>query len=117
VLDTLGELATVYQLADVAFVGGSLVPTGGHNPIEPARFGVPVLTGPHTRNFAAVYAQFISAGAAVVVHSREELATALTRWLSDPTAARRAGEAGRELLARNTGATSRVVDALETFLT
>jgi 3-deoxy-D-manno-octulosonic-acid transferase len=63
VLDTVGELAALYGLASVAFVGGSLVRSGGHNPIEPARFGVPVLTGPHIRNFALIYRDFIAAGA------------------------------------------------------
>ncbi|MFI5142453.1 MAG: 3-deoxy-D-manno-octulosonic acid transferase [Thermoanaerobaculales bacterium] len=116
VLDTVGELAALYQLADVAFVGGSLVATGGHNPIEPARFGVPVLTGPHLRNFAAVYRYFIAAGAARVVHSGEALATALEAWLTDRAAARRAGEAGLALLVRHAGATARTVDALELLL-
>jgi 3-deoxy-D-manno-octulosonic-acid transferase len=116
VLDTVGELAALYQLADVAFIGGSLVTTGGHNPIEPARFGVPVLTGPHVRNFSAVYQHFISAGAARVVHSAGELAAALDSWLTDPDAARAAGEAGVQLLARHAGATARTMDALERFL-
>jgi 3-deoxy-D-manno-octulosonic-acid transferase len=116
VLDTIGELAALYQLADVAFIGGSLVPTGGHNPIEPARFGVPTLTGPHVKNFAAVYREFITAGAARVVHSADELAGAVRTWLSDRSAARAAGEAGRQLLARHAGATARTVDALERLL-
>ena len=116
VLDTVGELAALYQLADVAFIGGSLVATGGHNPIEPARFGVPVLTGPHVRNFSAVYQHFISAGAARVVHSAGELAAALDGWLTDRDAARAAGGAGLQLLARHAGATSRTMDALERFL-
>jgi 3-deoxy-D-manno-octulosonic-acid transferase len=117
VLDTVGELAASYQLADVAFIGGSLVATGGHNPIEPARFGVPVLTGPHVRNFHAVYQHFISAGAAKVVHSAAELAAALDGWFTDRVTARAAGEAGQRLLARHAGATGRTVDALEPFLT
>ena len=117
VLDTVGELAALYQLADVAFIGGSLVATGGHNPIEPARFGVPVLSGPHIRNFAAVYQHFVTAGAAKVVRSAGELASALDGWLADPEAARAAGQAGLELLARHAGATARTMDALERFLT
>ncbi|HVN76519.1 MAG TPA: 3-deoxy-D-manno-octulosonic acid transferase [Thermoanaerobaculaceae bacterium] len=116
VLDTVGELASLYQLAEVAFVGGSLVPTGGHNPIEPARFAVPVLTGPHVRNFAAVYRSFVDAGAARTVHSGAELTAALQLWLTEPGAARAAGEAGRDLLARNAGATARIADALDRFL-
>lgn len=116
VLDTIGELAAIYQIGTVAFVGGSLVPVGGHNPIEPARYGVPVLTGPHIRNFAAVYREFVSAGAARVVQGRAELVAAAAAWLADPANARRAGEAGKALLARHAGATARTIDALEPIL-
>ncbi len=116
VLDTVGELAALYQLADVAFIGGSLVATGGHNPIEPARFAVPVLTGPHVRNFAAVYRSFVAAGATRVVHSSQELAAAIGEWLADGSRARGAGQAGLQLLQRNAGATARTMDALERFL-
>ena len=116
VLDTVGELAALYQLAAVAFVGGSLVPSGGHNPIEPARFGVPVLTGPHIRNFASIYDHFTVAGAARVARDETELTEALNAWLTDTAAARAAGEAGRQLLLRHAGATMRTVDALERFL-
>ncbi|MEW6337564.1 MAG: 3-deoxy-D-manno-octulosonic acid transferase [Acidobacteriota bacterium] len=116
VLDTIGELAAIYQLGALAFVGGSLVPVGGHNPIEPARFGVPVLTGPHVRNFSAVYEEFVAAGAARVVRDGAELEAAAAAWLADPPGARVAGEAGRALLARHAGATARTIDALEPFL-
>jgi 3-deoxy-D-manno-octulosonic-acid transferase len=116
VLDTVGELAALYQLADVAFVGGSLVRSGGHNPIEPARFGVPVLTGPHLRNFASVYRHFLAAGAARIARDEKELAEALATWFEDPDAAKAAGEAGRALLLRHAGTTARTVDALERFL-
>jgi 3-deoxy-D-manno-octulosonic-acid transferase len=116
VLDTIGELAALYAMATVAFVGGSLGPTGGHNPIEPARHGVPVLTGPNVRNFAAVYDSFFQSGAARVVRDHTELAAAIAAFLADPDLARAAGEAGRELLARNAGATARTVDALERLL-
>ncbi len=117
VLDTVGELAALYQLAAVAFVGGSLIRSGGgHNPIEPARFGVPVLTGPHIRNFALIYREFTAAGAARVVRDEGELRRELAAWLSDAGAARTAGEAGRQLLLRNAGATARTADALEQYL-
>lgn len=116
VLDTVGELAALYELGSFAFIGGSLVPSGGHNPIEPARFGLPVLTGPHVRNFAAVYAEFLIGGGAQVVYDAATLRRALLAWLDDPAAARRVGEAGRALLARHSGATARTVDALEPLL-
>jgi 3-deoxy-D-manno-octulosonic-acid transferase len=116
VLDTIGELAALYQLADIAFIGGSLLPTGGHNPIEPARFAVPTLTGPHVKNFATVYRQFIAVGAAHVVHDANELAAAVGAWLAEPAAARASGAAGKELLALHAGATARTVDALERLL-
>ena len=116
VLDTVGELAALYQLAAVAFVGGSLVASGGHNPIEPARFAVPVLTGPHQRNFASIYRHFDSAGASRTVRDEAELAQALAARLASPDTARAAGEAGHRLLLRHAGATARTVDALERFL-
>jgi 3-deoxy-D-manno-octulosonic-acid transferase len=116
VLDTVGELAALYELGCVAFVGGSLVPTGGHNPIEPARFGVPVLTGPYVRNFASVYHHFFAAGAARLVRGATDLRHQLERWLANPGEAQQAGAAGRALLARHAGATARTVDALEPLL-
>jgi 3-deoxy-D-manno-octulosonic-acid transferase len=117
VLDTVGELAALYQLAAVAFVGGSLARGGGgHNPIEPARFGVPVLTGPHIRNFALIYRDFTAAGAARVVRDEADLTASLAAWLADVGSARAAGEAGRRLLLRHAGATARTADALEQFL-
>ena len=60
-IDTIGELARAYRLAQMAFIGGSLVPTGGHNPLEPAVWGVPVLSGPHVHNFKEVYDEMIDA--------------------------------------------------------
>ncbi len=116
VLDTVGELAALYELGSVAFIGGSLVATGGHNPIEPARFGIPVLTGPNVRNFSGVYAHFLAAGAARVVRNAADLRRWLQSWLSEPAAAQRVGAAGRALLARHSGATARTVDALQSLL-
>ena len=116
VLDTVGELAGLYRVAEVAFVGGSLVPTGGHNPIEPALVGVPILTGPHVHNFRAIYKGFIAVGAARTVFDAADLAGALGQMLGDPSIARAAGEAGRTLVARHAGATARTVDLLEPLL-
>ncbi len=84
ILDTVGELAGLYGLADVVFVGGSLVPTGGHNMLEPAQRRKPVLFGPHTSNFRESAELLRSAGAAVVVHDAIELAGEVERLLKDP---------------------------------
>lgn len=111
-LDTIGELGRAYALAAFAFVGGSLAPTGGHNPLEPAVWRVPVLTGPHLHNFREVYDDLIAAGAARVVADPGELARGVRDWLEHPQAARAAGEAAWGVVERNSGATARTVDAL-----
>ena len=111
-LDTLGELARAYRFATVAFIGGSLVPTGGHNPLEPAVWGTPVLSGRHVYNFQEVYAELVGARGARLVADQHELVEALSRWLDDRDAARAAGEAAREVVERNRGATARTVEAL-----
>jgi 3-deoxy-D-manno-octulosonic-acid transferase len=111
-LDTIGELARAYRFAEAAFVGGSLAPTGGHNPLEPALWGVPVLSGPHVHNFAEVYDEMTAAGAAVLVGDADELVEGLVGWLGNPRAARVAGAAGRSVVEANRGATARTVSAL-----
>jgi 3-deoxy-D-manno-octulosonic-acid transferase len=111
-VDTIGELARAYRLARVAFIGGSLVPTGGHNPLEPAVWGVPVLSGPHVHNFREVYREMTEAGGARLVADTAELRVAAAVWLDDAKLARAAGAAGRDVVERNRGATARTVDAL-----
>ena len=111
-IDTIGELARAYRLATVAFIGGSLVPTGGHNPLEPAVWGVPVLSGPHVFNFEEVYEEMTEAGGARLVADSAELRVAVAAWLDEPDFAIAAGSAGREVVERNRGATSRTVSAL-----
>ena len=115
-LDTIGELARAYKVATIAFIGGSLAPTGGHNPLEPAVWGVPVLSGPHVHNFVEVYDEMTAAGAAGLVADGDEFATALGRWLDDPAAARAAGEAGRAAVESNRGATALTTKALLEFM-
>jgi 3-deoxy-D-manno-octulosonic-acid transferase len=105
-LDTIGELARAYKTAAVAFVGGSLAMTGGHNPLEPAVWGVPVVSGPHVHNFVEVYDEMTAAGAARLVADGDELATVLTDWLENPVDAGAAGEAGRRAVETNRGATA-----------
>jgi len=111
-LDTIGELSRAYRLAHVAFIGGSLAPTGGHNPLEAAVWGVPVLSGPHVHNFREVYDEMTAAGGARLVADVAELKVAAAVWLDDEKLARAAGGAGREVVETNSGATSRTVTAL-----
>jgi 3-deoxy-D-manno-octulosonic-acid transferase len=111
-IDTIGELARAYRLARIAFIGGSLVPTGGHNPLEPAVWGVPTLSGVHVHNFSEVYDELTAAGGARLVADVRELRAAAAAWLDEPAFAAAAGKAGREVIERNRGATERTVDAL-----
>ena len=110
-LDTIGDLAAVYGVADVAFVGGSLVPKGGHNPLEPAQFGVPVVMGPSYENFKEIVGAMKDAGAIRIV-ARESLGEALTELLTDHAAAKALGERGRSVFQSQAGATGRTVEAL-----
>jgi 3-deoxy-D-manno-octulosonic-acid transferase len=110
-LDTIGDLASVYSLGDVAFVGGSLVPSGGHNPLEPARFGVPVVMGRSSENFREIVAAMQGTGAIRIVGDGE-LAGALIDLLQREDEARRMGARGREVFAAEAGATGRTVTAL-----
>jgi len=111
-IDAIGELARSYRLARLAFIGGSLVPTGGHNPLEPAVWGVPVLSGPHVFNFDEVYDEMTKAGGAKLVADSAELRAWVAAWLEDPVSAVAAGKAGRDVVERNRGATARTVSAL-----
>jgi 3-deoxy-D-manno-octulosonic-acid transferase len=111
-LDTIGELSRAYRLARVAFIGGSLMPTGGHNPLEAAAWGVPVLSGPHVHNFREVYDEMTTAAGARLVADAAELRVAAAVWLDDDKLARAAGAAGREVVETNRGATGRTVAAL-----
>ena len=111
-IDTIGELARAYCLATVAFVGGSLVPTGGHNPLEPAVWGVPVLSGPHVHNFREVYEEMTIGGGARLVADSAELGVSAAAWLDEPALAAAAGAAGREVVRVNRGATERTAAAL-----
>ena len=106
ILDTVGELADLYGLADVVFVGGSLVATGGHNMLEPAQRRKPVLFGPHTNNFRESADLLCAAGAAVVVQDAGDLAREVERLLEDPELGRTMGEAGFSAVASRQGALS-----------
>jgi 3-deoxy-D-manno-octulosonic-acid transferase len=115
-LDSLGELLEFYAAADVAFVGGSLVPVGGHNLLEPAALGVPVLTGPHNSNGAEAARLLIARGAAEIVHSAQELGSRVSALLSDPAHRERMGSQGRAAVAGSRGALSRLLELIEPLL-
>jgi 3-deoxy-D-manno-octulosonic-acid transferase len=104
VLDTIGELARLYQIATAVFVGGSLVDAGGHNILEPAVFGKPIVFGPHMENFAEIADTFLTSKAACQVRSERELEDALARLLGDPVRRARLGAAARALVEANRGA-------------
>jgi 3-deoxy-D-manno-octulosonic-acid transferase len=111
-VDTLGELVLHYAAADVAFVGGSLVPIGGHNLLEPAALGKPVITGPYTSSAAAVARLLVEAGAAEVVVDGDALAACVGRLLADPAARRSAGDRGLAAVSANRGALTRFLALL-----
>jgi 3-deoxy-D-manno-octulosonic-acid transferase len=115
-LDTIGELAGIFALADLVFMGGSLVATGGHNLVEPAFWSKPILFGPHMENFCDVSALFLHAGAAVQVASASELAAVACDLLRDPQRSRRLGDAAKEILVRESGATERILERLRPWL-
>lgn len=115
-LDTVGELAAFYHFATVAFVGGSLVPHGGQNILEAARFARPIVVGPYVHNFRDMVREFAAAGALRQAASAAELAGALDDLFRDEPAAREMGNRARDLAEANRGATARVVDALAVLL-
>jgi 3-deoxy-D-manno-octulosonic-acid transferase len=112
-LDSLGELGELYRLADAVFVGGSLVPGGGHNILEPAAFSKVPVYGPSMENFREMSGRFLAAGAAIQVKSSEELGAAWASLLREPERAARMGTCARELVDRNRGATERVLEHIE----
>jgi 3-deoxy-D-manno-octulosonic-acid transferase len=112
VLDTIGDLAAVYGVADVAFVGGSFVERGGHNPLEPAQFGVPVVMGPSFENFRDVVGKMIAEDGIRIVQDKDELESALVELLTDREKAKEMGERGRRVFKEQQGATGRAVAVL-----
>jgi len=115
-LDSIGELASVYRLADGAFVGGSLVPSGGHNILEPAAFGKIPVFGPSMENFADIAARFVAADAAIQVESPEDAGVAWIELLRDPERRRKMGENAKQLVDSSRGATDRVLAEIAKFL-
>jgi len=114
-LDTIGDLASIYGLATVAFVGGSLVPKGGHNPLEPAQFGVPVVMGPSYENFRDIV-EGMRANDAIRTVSPEMVGVMLVAMLQNPGDAQALGERGRMVFEEQAGATARTIQALTALL-
>ena len=115
-VDTIGDLAAVYGVADVAFVGGSLVRKGGHNPLEPAQFGVPVVMGASFENFRDVVGKLQEAEAIRIVKDELELGGVVADLLGDRAEAKAIGDAGRRVFEEQQGATARSVDAIVALL-
>ncbi len=115
-LDTMGELMEIYSLGTVVFVGGSLVPVGGHNPLEPLFFKKCVLFGPHMFNFLEITRRLMEAGGAIQVSGKENLFSELKRLLPDEAARKEVGEKGYQFLQKHQGATERMFEEIRPFL-
>ena len=115
-LDSIGELASLYRLADGAFVGGSLVPSGGHNILEPAAFGKVPVFGPSMENFAEIASRFVSAGAAIQVESPEDVGVAWIELFRNPQRMKEMSDKARNLVESSRGATSRALEKIAIHL-
>lgn len=121
-LDSIGELAALYQFADVVFVGGSLVPKGGHNILEPALYGKPIVVGPHMENFRDITKEFLQRDAVVQLSQAEPaalvaaLADTCARLLTDRVSAQTLGQNAAAAVAAKRGATERTVEAVASLL-
>jgi 3-deoxy-D-manno-octulosonic-acid transferase len=111
-VDTIGELGRLYAAADVAFIGGSLAPIGGHNLLEPARFGIPMLAGPHLQTVRTLASTFEQSGALTVVRDRDDLARKVNGDFSDRVGAAARGRKARDVIAENQGAARRCAEAV-----
>ena len=116
ICDTMGEMGTMLRLSPIVFVGGSLVPHGGHNPIEPAQLDSAILYGPHMDNFAEITGQLAEADAAVQIADAAALGDTICWLMSGPAERARLAAAASSVAARNTGVIDTMMDALEPLL-
>ena len=116
ILDTIGELAPLYQVATAVFVGGSLVPVGGHNILEPAVYAKPIVFGPHMENFSEIADAFVTNGAAIQVRNARELEEAMLALIGDPVRRARLGAAARALVDANRGARDKTLGVIASLM-
>lgn len=112
-IDSLGKLASAYAICDAAFIGGSLVPLGGHNPLEPAMFGKPILFGPHMTDFSQVAGLLVKEKGACQLETGSEIQAQLERILTNPVLAAQMGEASYQVFTANSGAVDRILNKME----
>ncbi len=115
-VDTMGELPLFYAASDIAFVGGSLVPVGGHNLLEPAALGLPVISGPNVFNAQEIADMFVENGACTIVQDAPELAVAVGTLIANPDAAKAMGERGRKIVLSNRGSLAKLLSLLEPLI-
>ena len=116
ILDTMGELAKMYAFCDLAFIGGSLVEDGGHNPLEPAAFSKPVLFGPHMEDFSEISADLLNLGGAMVCAGEEELFIEMEKLLRSADHRQKMGTQGRALVLQHRGVTGRHISLINETL-
>ncbi len=116
ILDTMGELASLYAICDLAFVGGSLVAAGGHNPLEPAAHGRPVLFGPHMEDFTEIAGDLVRSGGALQCADPKELRKAIDTLLADPALLKKTGDRARDMVRRGQGVVGRHLRAIGTLI-
>jgi 3-deoxy-D-manno-octulosonic-acid transferase len=116
ILDTIGELARFYSLGDFAFVGGSLVPLGGHNPLEAVQRGLPVVFGPHMENFRDIAAILAASGGGIQVAHENKLFEQLLAWLREPAAAKEQGRKAERALQLHQGSVARNLEIIRSLL-
>jgi 3-deoxy-D-manno-octulosonic-acid transferase len=108
--DSMGELALFYAASDIAFVGASFVPIGGHNTLEPAALSVPIIVGPYVHNYVEITAKLVEAGALIQVKDSDALARAVLHWFENPADCKQAGSGAKEVVEKNRGAVKQIVD-------
>ena len=116
ILDTIGELARFYSLGDFAFVGGSLVALGGHNPLEAVQCGLPVVFGPHMENFRDIASILTESGGGFQVEDENELLAQLRAWLTEPVAAKAQGQKAQRALQLHQGSVARNLEVIRSIL-